>query len=73
MTFQVVYLTGAPATGKSTLPRALTHRVQPLQVYHYSDLLIDYLKERKSQTLLKQELRSRSASVPQVSMQLIVF
>jgi adenylate kinase len=61
--FHVIYLTGAAATGKSTMARALANRISPLKVYHYSDLLISHLAKQRSVHLLTDDLRSQSGSI----------
>jgi adenylate kinase family enzyme len=37
--FHVIYLTGAPATGKSTLASLLLQSVEPLERVSYSEIL----------------------------------
>lgn len=46
--FEVIYLTGPPASGKSTLGRLLAKRIPTLQVFHYSKLLADHLARSSS-------------------------
>lgn len=63
MAFQVIYLTGAPASGKSTLGRLLAERVQPLEVCHYSALLTDHLNRKHASTFVQDDLRAQSSKV----------
>ena len=58
--FHVIYLTGAPATGKSTLVSWLMQSVQPLEGLSYSKLLSDYIAQQRSQLDLAQ-MRKLSA------------
>jgi adenylate kinase len=37
---KVILLTGAPGTGKTTLRRAMTERIQGLRAYDYGELLL---------------------------------
>jgi adenylate kinase len=59
----VVYLTGAPATGKSTLCRALSETVNGLQVFCYSEKLRDHVNARRERQIDEVEIRERSAAV----------
>lgn len=63
MDYSVVYLTGAPATGKSSLVAGLERRVEPLKVYSYSKLLADHLAERDRATVSQDEIRRQSAKM----------
>lgn len=59
---KVILLTGAPATGKSTLGRELRTKIPGLIVFDYGELL----RQRKAAsgaTISYEELRSRSAAV----------
>ena len=60
--FHVIYLTGAPAAGKSTLVSLLMESVQPLEGLSYSKLLSDYIAQQRSQVDLAQ-MRKQSASL----------
>lgn len=44
MGYQAVFVTGAPAAGKSTLIRQLATLVTPLRVMEYGDQLLVYLR-----------------------------
>lgn len=61
--FHVIYLTGAPATGKSTLVQALVNSVKPLAAISYSARLKDYIARRDQREVDTQELRARSSGV----------
>jgi adenylate kinase len=60
--FEVVYLTGAPAAGKSTVSRALQERVSPLVIFEYGERLTQYLSHQ-DESLTQDQIRSRSARV----------
>ncbi len=49
--FHVVYLTGAPATSKSTLVSLLMQSVRPLHAFSFSKVLADYIAERHTEQL----------------------
>lgn len=61
-TYQVVYLTGAPAAGKSSVTRALVPRVTPLEVFEYGSRLTQFLSERH-EGLTQEDIRERSAGI----------
>jgi adenylate kinase len=61
--FHVVYLTGAPATGKSSLTEFIAARVAPLRVLTYSKLLAEYISAQSGRSLEENELRKRSARI----------
>ncbi|HSH77852.1 MAG TPA: AAA family ATPase [Herpetosiphonaceae bacterium] len=61
--FHVVYLTGPPATGKSTLVSLLMQSVQPLQDFTYSKMLAEYIAERHTEPLREDQLRAHSAQL----------
>lgn len=61
--FPVVYLTGAPATGKSTLCRNLASRSTSLEIFSYSEKLRHFIATRTSHLLSEDEIRTHSASV----------
>jgi len=64
MAFHVVYLTGPPASGKTTLRLQLQNKVTPLSIYHYSALLVEHLRASRSELGMMTEdaLRERSAT-----------
>lgn len=61
---KVILLTGAPATGKSTLRRALCERVQNLKAFDYGQLLLSR-KSTAGQQFAYSELRERSSEIIQ--------
>lgn len=63
----VIYLTGPPAVGKSTLCRNLLKEVPELEILHYSVLLRDYLAE-KGDVITEDGIRESSANIvtPQI-------
>ncbi len=65
MAFHVVYLTGPPASGKTTLCGRLKDKVNPLAIYHYSALLLDHVRSSHSEfiNLSEDDLRKRSAAL----------
>jgi len=62
-TFRVVYLTGAPAAGKSSVTRALAGLVSPLEVFEYGERLTRYVSARQDERLTQESLRASSAAV----------
>lgn len=65
MAFHVVYLTGPPASGKTTLCGRLKAKVKPLTVYSYSALLLGHIRSLHSEltNLSEDDLRKRSATL----------
>lgn len=59
--FHVVYLTGAPAAGKSTTAKLLAAKISPVEVFEYGERLRMYLAERDGATLAQEDLRRESA------------
>ena len=60
----VIYLTGAPATGKSTLSRKLREIYPELIVFAYSAELRDHIQHRThTQDLTEESIRQQSAQV----------
>lgn len=59
----VIYLTGAPASGKSTLGRALKQRVSNLVVHHYSTLLSEHIERRSMTPTSEDDLRRSSSKI----------
>lgn len=62
MKYKVIMLTGASATGKSTLSNALEQAVPTLQSISYGKLLFS-LKKQEYPNLTYEELRSKSAQI----------
>jgi len=60
--YQVVYLTGAPASGKSTLLRALAESITPLLPFSYSKALAERVSGQGSD-LAEADLRARSSAI----------
>ncbi len=60
---RVIYLTGAPAVGKSTLCAGLQKRAANLLVLSYSALLREHVRQRDGETIGAAEIREKSASV----------
>jgi adenylate kinase len=59
----VIYLTGAPATGKSTLGRALATEVPGLQLFCYSEHLRDLVNRRAPSSVTESSIREKSAAI----------
>lgn len=59
--YEVVYLTGAPAAGKSSLSRALRRIVSPLEVWEFGERLTAYLNQRTGIPMSQEDLRRESA------------
>lgn len=60
---KVVYLTGAPASGKSTTIQQLKGEIPRLQVWGYSEQLAEHLKRRLPELRGPDELRERSSTI----------
>jgi adenylate kinase len=60
--FDVVYLTGAPAAGKSSAARALKQRVQKLEVWEFGDRLTQHLTNRIP-SVSQEDLRRESGGL----------
>lgn len=77
--YQVIYLTGPPATGKSTLVATLEAKLQPLVSFTYSKVLAQHIGQRDAQVTSQDSLRERSAQtirpedVESVDEQLLTF
>lgn len=59
----VVYLTGAPAAGKSSLTRALKLAVPDLAVFEYGERLTAWLNRSGEANLRQTDLRAQSAGL----------
>lgn len=59
--FEVVYLTGAPAAGKSTLAEELKQVITPIEIFNYGCELTRHLERHRGQTITHDELRTASA------------
>lgn len=60
---QVIYLTGSPASGKSTLCQFLEKTVPNLGAYSYSKLLRDYVNQRSNAGVNEVGIRQHSAAL----------
>ncbi len=60
---KVVYLTGAPASGKSSTTRILRDRVPGLLVWEYGARLTEHVNSRADGGFTQDDLRARSAGV----------
>lgn len=60
---KVIYITGAPATGKSTLCRALSKADPSIRMFCYSERLRDHVNQRADQTVDEAGIREASARV----------
>lgn len=60
---KVIYLTGAPASGKSSTTRMLAERVAGLQVWEYGARLTEHVRARTDAVASQDELRARSAGI----------
>jgi adenylate kinase len=60
---KVIYLTGAPASGKTTTVRQLLQSRQDIELWAYSSRLRDYIKNIRSEELTHEGLRQESATV----------
>lgn len=68
----LVYLTGTPASGKTTLCLALAAAMPALQVLEYSELLADHLAKKHARSVAHEELRrSSSAIITQEDVELV--
>lgn len=61
--FPVIYLTGAPATGKSTLARNLAARFPSMRVFAYSEELRHHVAAKTRTTLSEDQIRELSGAV----------
>lgn len=60
---KVIYLTGAPAAGKSSATRLLAEKVPNLLIWEYGAKLAEHCMARSIGITGQQDLRSRSASI----------
>jgi adenylate kinase len=61
--YPVIYLTGAPATGKSSLAQALSDRVPGLAVFEYGERLRQHLAQHTGEELTQETVREKSAAI----------
>lgn len=62
-TFHVLYLTGAPATGKSSLCKALISKISSLSIIEYGSELTKYVNTKISDNLTHDQVRTHSSSI----------
>jgi adenylate kinase len=60
---KVIYLTGAPAAGKSSTTRLLFDRVPDMAVWEYGARLTEYCAARSADVTGQHDLRARSAGI----------
>lgn len=60
---KVIYLTGAPATGKSTLTENLAESHSDTSIFTYSKELLKIVRKREGHIATQDDLRQHSASV----------
>lgn len=60
---KVIYLTGAPASGKSSTTRLLAERVPDLLIWEYGARLTAHVMARSDDVSSQDDLRARSAGV----------
>jgi adenylate kinase len=60
---KVIYLTGAPAAGKSSTTRMMAERVPGLLVWEYGARLTDHIMAKATDITGQSDLRARSAGV----------
>ena len=58
---EVIYLTGAPASGKSTLLAALGELLKPVELFSYGLVLADYVGRKNGIEFSQDEIRKKSA------------
>jgi len=60
---KVIYLTGAPATGKSTLTRNLNNKEPDTVIFTYSKELADWISQKRETLSSQEDLRRESAAI----------
>ncbi|MDX8449633.1 ATP-binding protein [Mesorhizobium captivum] len=60
---KVIYVTGAPAAGKSSTLQALRARIPGMEVWEYGERLTSYVRARSIDLVDQSELRAKSAQV----------
>lgn len=61
--WKTIYLTGAPASGKSSTTRLLAERVPKLAVWEYGSKLTEYVQSRTAAVSSQEYVRAQSAAV----------
>ena len=62
MAFKTIYLTGAPASGKTTVGGQLEACEKPVLIWRYGERLRQYLQERQSD-IAYEAMRQESSSI----------
>jgi adenylate kinase len=60
---RVIYLTGAPATGKSSICNSVFERNEHVRIFSYSTMLRETVASRTAKSLDAREIRQQSAAV----------
>ena len=60
---KVIYLTGAPASGKSSTTRMLAERLSGLLIWEYGSRLTEHVMARSADVMRQDDVRARSAGV----------
>jgi len=60
---KVIYLTGAPAAGKSSMTALLKKRVPKIEIWEYGARLTDHVMARSASVASQNDLRTHSAGV----------
>lgn len=60
---KIIYVTGAPATGKSTLTENLHKRLPETNIFTYSEKLLTLVKDRSGLKASQDELRRQSSNI----------
>ncbi|NEJ17640.1 MULTISPECIES: ATP-binding protein [Rhizobium] len=63
MSFKTIYLTGAPAAGKSSTALLLMEAVTPLVVWEYGARLTEFVRDRGAVLSDQRDLRRKSANI----------
>jgi len=61
--FPVIYLTGAPAAGKSTLTASLREKVQNLRFFEFGARLTEHINRVERAEILQSDLREQSGRI----------
>ena len=61
--FQVVYLTGPPASGKSTLATKLQNKLPDIKIYSYGTLLTERISQKHGTKYRQDDIREQSGKV----------
>ncbi len=61
--YKIIYLTGAPATGKSTLTENLGKKIPETFIFTYSKELLAWVKKRESSVATQDDLRRESSAL----------